>query len=70
MSTKKIKEFNSAQFIKDIKSVRDILVWSSQSGIFLNTTKRDVLMNAERVTIKYYITDEIFVVKRNVMIII
>lgn len=70
MKTKKIKQHNDSQFLIDIKSVKDVLVYAQSSRIFLKVLKKDVLKEAEDVEIQYYLTDEIFVRKRIVMVII
>lgn len=66
----KVKINNSQQFIKDIQSVRDIMVVAPLSNIFLKVLKKDVLKKAEYETIKYHLSNEVFVVERTVMIII
>lgn len=69
MSIEKIKEFNKQQFLDDFKRVRDILVVTEWTYAFFRVTKKEVLKMAETCEIKYYITDDIFVVKRDVMVI-
>lgn len=70
MKLKQIKEFNGDQFLKDIKTSRGILILAQTSKIFLSVTKKDVLKNAEENKINYYMTDEIYIRKRMVMVII
>lgn len=70
MKLKQIKELNGDQFLKDMKISRGVLTYMQKSKIFLSVTKKDVLTNAEENKINYYMTDEIYVRKRMVMIII
>lgn len=65
---KKIRQLNGDQFIKDIKSVREVLVFATENFAYLKVSKREVLREAEDSKILYYLTDNIFVVKRNVMV--
>lgn len=69
MSVKKIKEFNQQEFLDDLKRVRDILVQPDWTQAYFKVAKRDVRKMAETCEIKYYMTDEIFVIKRDVMVI-
>lgn len=68
-SIKEIKKHNSEQFLKDIKSVREVMVYVGTTGAHFEIKKRDVMKEAQTKNICYYLTDKIFVVKRNVMII-
>jgi hypothetical protein len=68
--TKLIKKYNAAQFLTDIKSVREVMVWVQETGTYLQVKKRDVRKRAEEGTIKYRMTDEIFKVKRITMVIL
>jgi len=65
-----IKKSNSVQFFIDINSIRDILVFPSESGIFLKVRKGEILEQVKTNIISYYMTDEIFVRKRIAMVII
>lgn len=69
MSVKKIKEFNEQKFLDDLKRVRDVLVQPDWTQAYFRVTKKDVKKMAETCEIKYYMTDKIFVVKRDVMVI-
>jgi len=70
MNIKRIKQNNPKEFINDLKSVREVMIKATQTGIFLQVRKIDLVSEAENRKINYYMTDEIFVKKRNVMIII
>jgi len=70
MSKKKILLKNKPQFIFDIERVYDVLVWADGNNNFFPTTKKAVLKEAEITEIKYYISDKIFKVRRDVMILI
>lgn len=50
--------------------VLDSMELKQESTIFLRTTKREVLRQAEKYEIIYYMDDKIFDVKRKVMVII
>lgn len=65
---KKIKQINGEQFIKDIKSVREVMVYATANYAYLKVSKKEVLREAENSKILYYLTDSIFKVKRNVMV--
>ena len=70
MSVKKIREKNSQQFIDDLKKVSGVMVWAQNTDTFLSTTKKELREEAETMKIHYYITDRIFKVKRDVMVVI
>jgi hypothetical protein len=70
MSIEKIKQFNDQRFLDDLKRVRDVVVIPSVSNVFLHICKRELKRQAETSKIHYYITENIFVVKRNVMVIV
>lgn len=70
MSVKKIKEYNCQKFLDDLKNVRDVLAATGQTQALFKLMKKDVKKMAETCEIKYYITDKVFVVKRDVMVII
>ena len=70
MSIKKIKQFNDQRFLDDLKRVRDVVVIPSQSDVILHIFKSELKRRAEGDKIVYYITDKIFLVKREVMVVI
>ncbi len=70
MDTKKIKEHNGDQFLKDIKRCREVLAFVSSTNSFLQVKKMDIKQEAEQKKIKYYVTDKIFTQKRFSMVII
>lgn len=70
MSVKKIKENNNNDFLLDIKRVRDVMSYSSLTKCFFKIRKMDVLHQAETNKIRYYMTDQIFKVRRIVMVIL
>ena len=67
---KEIRKFNNQKFLDDPKSVRDIMTFSSQSYVYLHVSKRELLAEAKIGKIEYYISNSIFVQKRDVMVII
>lgn len=70
MKTKKIKEHNCQQFLDDLGGVSQVMAFAQVTGDFFTITKRELLKIAEERNIHYYISDTIFVRKRNVMVII
>ena len=69
MSTKKIKKYNSQKFLDDLKSVSEVMVITGKSNAYLHVTKKELRKEAEDCKIEYYITDRIFTVKRDVMVV-
>jgi hypothetical protein len=69
MSIKKIKEHNSQQFLDDLKRVRDVMVIMPKSNAYLHVTKQELRKEAMEGKIHYYITDTIFRVVRDVMVV-
>ncbi|MBL7868863.1 MAG: hypothetical protein JNM71_12685 [Flavobacterium lindanitolerans] len=65
----KIKQHNDAVFLSDIKKVTAVLVWADASETFLKTTKREVLKSAENNKIIYRLTNDVYKVRRLVMVI-
>lgn len=59
----------NAQFRKDLKTVRDIMVQAYETGDFYRITKREVLNTARVAVIVYDITDRVFKNRRKVIII-
>ena len=70
VNVEQIKKHNKEEFLTDIKRVSDVLVYAGATSAFLKTTKGCVLRCAEEQEITYYITDELFLRKREVMVII
>lgn len=67
---KEIKKYNDENFIADLKRVRDVLVYAQNSGTMFKVCKREVMKEAAIGKIDYYISDKIFVRKRDVMVIL
>lgn len=70
MSIKEIKKHNPLSFLDDLKRVREVMVYAEHTNSYYQILKKDLLRDAERQTITYYITRDIFVVKRDVMVVI
>ena len=70
MNIKKIKKNNPQSFLDDLKRVREIMVYAAHTNSYYKILKRELLRDAEEKAITYYITDSIFVRKRDVMVII
>lgn len=70
MSLKKIRKHNPQEFLDDLKSVREVLVFASGTSSFFKTTKKELKKEAETQEIIYYLTDTIYAVKRTVMVIV
>lgn len=62
--------FNDKKFLDDLKGVRDVMVFTSNSNAYLHISKRELLKEAQTLKIHYYLTDKIFVVKRMVMVVV
>ena len=69
MKIKEIKKHNGEQFLIDFKKVRAIMTSPATTDEYFYLRKNDVLKNAEKCKISYYLTDEIFLVKRTTMVI-
>lgn len=70
MSIKEIKKHNPQSFLDDLKRVREVMVYAEHTNSYYQILKKDLLRDAERQTITYYITRDILVVKRDVMVVI
>ena len=70
MKTKLIKKHNPQSFLDDLKRVREVMVYAEYTNSYYQILKKDLLRDAERKAITYYITDTIFIIKRNVMVVI
>ncbi|WP_195668870.1 hypothetical protein [Bacteroides intestinalis] len=70
MSIKEIKKHNPQSFLDDLKRVREVMVYAEHTNSYYQILKKDLLRDAERQTITYYITRDIFVVKRDVMVVV
>lgn len=70
MKTSEIKKHNSDQFLKDLKRVSEVMVKAPLTGWYFKILKKDVLKEASEGKIHYYLTNEIFKVKRDVMVIL
>lgn len=70
MNTARILHHNNEKFLEDIKSVRNILVWTEYTESYFEVKKKDVLKLAAQKTIYYSMDEgEIYIAKRLVMII-
>ena len=69
MDSKKIRIHNDKQFLIDIKSVRNVVVDLKKTDSYMGITKKEVLHAAESTHIFYYMSDDVFVVKRKTMVI-
>ncbi len=70
MKIKDIKEHNPQSFLDDLRRVREFMVYAANTNSYYRILKKDVIKNAENRRITYYITRDIFVVERDVMVII
>lgn len=70
MNKKKILQHNPPEFLDDLQTVRDVMVITGRSNAYLHVQKKELREEAETRTIRYYITDKIFKVKRDVMIVL
>lgn len=69
MNTKKVLELNTQQFINDFKRVREIMIQPDLTQEFFKATKKEVWEAAQRSRINYYMSDKVFKVLRDVMVI-
>lgn len=70
MSIRKAKKYNPKAFFDDLKRVREVMVYVGKTNSYYQVKKKDVLQDAESREIVYYITRSIFVIERDVMVII
>lgn len=69
MKKRQIKLRNPQSFLDDLKRVREVMVYAEHTNSYYQILKKDVIRDAERKRITYYITRGIFVVERDVMVI-
>lgn len=69
MSIKKIKQHNPQSFLDDLKRVREVMVYAENTNGYYQIKKKDLLKDAENTPIAYYITNSIFIAKRDVMVV-
>ena len=70
MRLRKVREHNDEEFIKNFKSVRSIVLYASTTQDFFCVTKSEVAKMAENCKIRYYMANDIFANRRNVLVII
>lgn len=70
MSIKNIRKHNPQSFLDDLRRVREIMVYTEYTNSYFQILKKDLCSEAENKHITYYITDKIFAVKRDVMVVI
>ena len=66
----KILKHNDKRFLADLKRVRGVVVFVDHSECFLACRKNELAREAEEAKIEYYISDAIYKVKREVMVVI
>jgi hypothetical protein len=59
----------NSEFRRDLKRVREAMVYCSVSNAYFKITKREALERSKEHKMAYYITDKIFVQKRKSMVI-
>lgn len=70
MSIKSIRSINGQKFIDDLKSVTEVLVYADTSKVFITVAKKYLMREAETQKIEYYLSRNIYTVKRLVMIVL
>lgn len=70
MNRAKILKNNEPKFLKDLKSVTEAGVLAENTGVYFKTLKNEVLKWAETEEIRYYISEDVYMVRRKVMVII
>lgn len=63
-----VKQHNDQAFIKDLKRVREVMVLCSAG--FLCVKKSEVWQAAKEKKIQYIITNEVFIQKRDTMVLL
>lgn len=61
---------DNTEFLKDIGKHYDILVFAPASNYFFKITKKEAKELAKIRKVKYYITDKVYLLKRNVIVIL
>lgn len=69
MSIKKIKEHNPHEFLDDLKRATEVLVITPQSNAYLSVKKKELKLEASQGRIFYYMTNKIYKVRREVMVV-
>jgi hypothetical protein len=69
MNKEKIRQYNSAQFLVDIKAATACVVIAKRTRSYMRVSKTEVLQTAENQKIIYYLSDTVFVSKQIAMII-
>lgn len=64
---KEVRKYNSEEFINDFKRIREFVIKSRNRDLY-TVSKAQVWENAKKAEIFYEITDRIYLVKRNVML--
>lgn len=70
MNVRKIKEKNAPQFLEDMKTTTECLAFVGKTKAFLKVSKKTVYKEAETDKIEYYMTRDIYRVRRLVMVIV
>lgn len=68
-NTKQVKEICGDKFVKDFKSVRDIVVYAKSTNEFFAVGKMEVWEAAKVQSILYYVSKEVYKNRREVMVI-
>ena len=66
MRVKEIKKHNPQSFLDDLRRVREVMVYAECTNSYYQILKKDLLRDAERKAITYYITDTIFIIKNQI----
>ena len=69
MKTKEILKHNHPDFLKDVKRIGGVVVFPEDTRGVFHITKRELLLRAEKQKIHYYISDNLFTAKREVMVV-
>lgn len=67
---KEILKNNERTFLADLKRVHEVMTYASKTDAYFKITKGELLRKAATSEIRYFITDKIFVQKRNSMVVI
>lgn len=70
MSKKEIRQYNDQRFFDDLKKATSVMVYASSTGTYLSIMKKELLNEARNLKVSYYMTNDVFKVRRLVMVVV
>lgn len=67
---KQVRAVNGEQFIKDFRKYQQIVIYAQCSKVFMTVRRLEVWELAKREKITYMLSNDIYIVKRTVIVII